>query len=135
MNIQESLQQIIASKESFGQQFYETFFARCPDVKKFFADVNIERQAVLLTMALLVIEKQHSSPFAAAEEYLRYLGTKHRDWQIPQSLYSDWTAAMLETLKQFHADEWDQQLEKQWEDAITGVVDVMFQGYQTHFTV
>ena len=135
MNIQESLQQILASKQIFGAQFYETFFARCPEVQEFFKDVNIERQAVLLTMALVVIEKQYSCPFTAAEEYLKYLGTKHHDWKIPKSRYADWTAAMIETLGQFHGSDWDESLEQQWRDAIAHVIEFMFQGYEQHYTV
>lgn len=135
MNIQDSLQQILASKQMFGERFYETFFKRNPEVKKFFADVNIERQSVLLTMALVVIEKQYSCPFAAAEEYLKYLGTKHHDWKIPKSLYADWTAAMLDTLEKFHGSDWDEDLREEWRRAIAQVVDFMFQGYEQHFTV
>ncbi len=135
MNIQESLQQILASKEDFGQQFYKLFFAQCPEVKKYFAGVNIDRQAVLLTMALVVIEKQYSSPFAAAQEYLKYLGTKHHNWEIPKSLYAEWTVAMLESLAQFHGADWDESLQQQWQDAIAQVIELMFQGYEQHFTV
>lgn len=135
MNIQESLQQILASKKIFGQQFYEVFFAKCPEATRFFEDVNIDRQAVLLTMALVVIEKQYSQPFTAAEEYLKYLGTKHHDRRIPKPLYADWTAAMLESLAQFHGDDWDESLKQQWQEAISKVIDFMFQGYEQHFTV
>ena len=135
MNIQESLQQILSSKQAFGQQFYKKFFERCPEVMPFFADVNLDRQAVLLTMALLVIEKQHTSPFAAAEEYLRYLGTKHQQWNIPKPLYTAWTAVMLETLEHFLGDEWNESLAKEWEAAIARVIELMFQGYDQRYTV
>jgi hemoglobin-like flavoprotein len=135
MNIQDSLQQILASKKLFGQQFYDLFFTKCPEVKKFFEGVNIDRQAVLLTMALVVIEKQFSSPFAAAEEYLKYLGSKHHNWKIPKTLYADWTEAMLATLAQFHGDDWDEALEQQWQEAIAQVLELMFQGYEQHYTV
>ncbi len=135
MNIQDSLHRILASKKIFGQYFYETFFARCPEARQYFRNVNIERQAVLLTMALVVIEKQHGSAYLAAEEYLKYLGTKHHDWQIPKHLYANWSAAMLATLAQFHGDEWDESLGQQWQEAIEQVIGLMFQGYEQHFTV
>jgi hemoglobin-like flavoprotein len=135
MNIQESLQQILASKKIFGELFYDTFFTKCPEVKKFFKDVNIERQAVALTMALVIIEKQYSKPFVAGEEYLKYLGTKHHDWKIPKTLYADWADAMIDTLREFHVNDWNDALEQQWRDAIGQVTKLMFEGYEQHFTV
>jgi hemoglobin-like flavoprotein len=135
MNIHDSLHQVLASKTVFGDDFYQTFFRRCPEAKSYFADVDLQRQAVLLTMSLLVIEKQFGQPYAAAAEYLRYLGTKHHDRQIPKRLYVDWCDAMLETLERFHGTEWTHELRKQWQEAIELVTDLMFQGYQEHYTV
>jgi hemoglobin-like flavoprotein len=135
MNIQDSLHRILASQKIFGRYFYETFFAQCPEARKYFEGVNIERQAVLLTMALVVIEKQHSCPYLAAEEYLKYLGTKHHDWRIPKRLYANWSAAMLATLAQFHGDDWEASVSQEWQEAIENVIGIMFQGYEQHFTV
>ncbi len=135
MNIQESLHQVLASKKVFGEYFYETFFTRCPEAKKYFAGVNIERQAVLLTMALVVIEKQRESPYLAAEEYLKYLGTKHHAWRIPQHLYADWLDAMMETLAKFHGQDWNEALSRQWREAIEKVIGIMFLGYEQRYTV
>ena len=135
MNISESLHKILASKTIFGEYFYETFFATCPEVKQYFDGVNLERQAILLTMGLVVIEKQYARPYAAAEEYLKYLGTKHHDRGIPKHLYTDWTTAMLQTLERFHGKEWDDAIRQEWEEAIEQVIEVMFQGYEEHFTV
>ncbi len=135
MKIQDSLQQVLASQTMFGELFYPTLFRRCPAAQQYFQDVNLQRQSVLLTMALVVIEKQYSSPFSAAEEYLKYLGSKHHARQIPQSLYADWLEAMLETLATFHGEQWDDLLEQQWRDAVNQVIGFMFEGYQQHFTV
>jgi hemoglobin-like flavoprotein len=135
MNIHESLHQVLASKNIFGESFYETFFHRCPEARGFFEGVNLDRQAVQLTMALMVIDKQYSHPYAAAAEYLRYLGTKHHDRSIPKHLYPQWCEAMLETLAKFHESDWDETLENQWREAIEKVIKIMFQGYEQHFTV
>ena len=135
MNIHDSLHQILASKKIFGEYFYETFFQQCPAAKQYFQGVNLERQAVLLTMALLVIDQQYRNPYAVTAEYLRYLGTKHHDRNIPQHLYASWCDAMLITLEQFHGDDWDAALRKQWQEAIEIVTELMFQGYSEHYTV
>lgn len=86
-------------------------------------------------MAMVVIEKQHDCPNLAAHEYLKYLGTKHHDRHIPKDLYAPWSEAMQATLARFHGEDWDEALADQWRQAIENVVDIMFQGYQQHYTV
>jgi hemoglobin-like flavoprotein len=135
MNIAESLDQVLNSKQIIGETFYETFFANCPEVKPFFEGVNLQRQAVLVTMALIVIEQYYSNPYLATEKYVHYLGTKHHDRKIPKELYGKWCESMLETLAKFHGDDWSEALAKEWEQAILRVRDAMFQGYEEHFTV
>jgi hypothetical protein len=58
------------------------------------------------------------------------LGETHRERGIPKDLYEQWRDAMLETLYQFHGDQWDLKLATQWHEAIEGAIKVMFQGYQ-----
>jgi hemoglobin-like flavoprotein len=135
MKIAESLEKVLNSKEIIGKSFYETFFANCPEVKPYFEGVNLQRQAVLVTMALIVIEQYYSNPYLATEKYVHYLGTKHHDRQIPKRLYVKWAESMLETLARFHGDEWSESLAGEWEQAICKVRDAMFQGYEEHFTV
>jgi hemoglobin-like flavoprotein len=135
MDISESLDRILDSQETFGNSFYDIFFERHPDVQQYFKDVNMKRQAVLLTMALIIVEQYFRSPYPATMKYLRYLGTQHSERSIPKELYPDWKAAMLETLEKFHAEDWNDELAKQWKQAIDNVTAVMFEGYEQHYTV
>ena len=135
MDIDQSLERILSSQESLGELFYETFLTRYPEVKKYFEGINLERQAVLLTMAAVVIAQYYSNPYPATKKYLRYLGSKHHDRNIPTELYPKWTEAMLATLKEFHGDDWDNHLAEQWTEAIAVAAERMFEGYQEHFNV
>ncbi len=135
MNIAESLDRVLNSKQIIGESFYQLFFERHPEVKPFFEGVNLQRQAVLVTMALIVIEQYYSNPYLATEKYVQYLGTKHHDRKIPKHLYAKWAETMLETLARFHGDDWSESLAKQWGEAILRVQEAMFQGYEEHFTV
>ena len=135
MNIEESLGQVLNSQKVIGELFYEAFFGKNPQVKQFFGDVNLRRQSLLLTMALMVVERQYSQPFLATEAYLQYLGTRHCDWDIPRHLYPLWSETMLETLSGFHGHDWTPQLSDQWSEALDQVTEIMFQGYDQRFTV
>jgi hemoglobin-like flavoprotein len=135
MKIQDSLHQVLAAKSSFGKDFYDVFFHRCPAAREYFGDIDLSRQAILVTMSLLVIVKHYDQNYSATSEYLRYLGTKHHDRRIPKELYTEWSAAMLETLARFHGPQWTTELSEEWRTAIEQVTNLMFQGYDVHFTV
>ena len=135
MEIRESLEQVLASKQSLGELFYDVFFTRHPEVQEYFSNVNMKRQAVLLTTALILVERYYSRPNLTVETYLQYLGTKHHDKGIPQELYPIWTDAMLETLEKFLASDWTPELAAEWKEAFERSIKLMFEGYEEHFTV
>lgn len=133
MNIHESLEHVLRSKDRFGETFYELFFERFPEVRQHFDGVNLTRQAVLVTMALIIIERYFHEPFAATELYLQYLGTRHKERAIAQELYPKWCEAMLSALEQFHGESWNDALAGQWREAIGQATEVMFEGYDERF--
>lgn len=135
MNISKSLDYILNSKEILGHTFYEVFLEDYPEVQKYFEGVNIVRQGVLLTMALIVVEQYYRHPYEATKKYLQYLGTKHHDLNIPKELYPKWQAAMIKTLARIHGDQWDETLSAEWSEAFDRATALMFDGYETHFTV
>lgn len=133
MNIHESLEHVLRSKDSFGEAFYSVFFDRFPEVRRHFDGVNLKRQAVLVTMALIIIERYFYQPFTATEQYLQYLGTRHKEWSIERDLYPKWCEAMLASLEQFHGDHWNAALAAQWREAIGRATELMFEGYDERF--
>lgn len=129
MDIRESLQQVMNSKELLGAAFYEVFFEKHPNVQQYFSGVDMRRQALVLTMALMLVERYYVTSFIATERFLQYLGTQHRERGIPRELYPDWIAAMLATLERFHGTTWSEDLARQWREALQKAVDKMLEGY------
>lgn len=135
MEIQDSLKQILQSEQVFGSMFYEVYFERCPEAKDHFAETDMKRQALVLTMALTLIEQHYNHEFAAVDQYLQHVGSKHSDRKIPRALYEPWREAMLATLERFLGADWSEHLAEQWSDAIETVTETMFRGYDERMGV
>jgi len=95
----------------------------------------MRHQPVLLTMVLMVLVNHYVNKYSATELYLRYLGSKHKDRQIPPELYPKFRSALLATLERFHGPDWDKGLSEQWQGAIDLATQIMLEGYKEHFIV
>jgi hemoglobin-like flavoprotein len=135
MDIQESLHRILEQKQSLADLFYARLLGRYPEVRGHFHGVNLRHQGVLLTTALLVIERYYTHSYPAIEMYLKYLGTRHQDRGIPAEMYPRFCGALLEALEHFHGPAWGPELAQQWQVAMDRTTRAMLEGYQTHFTV
>jgi hemoglobin-like flavoprotein len=135
MDIQESLSQILASKDQFGRLFYDQFLTRHPELRHHFESVDLKRQSIQLTTALMIIERYCAHATPAVELYLQYLGTKHHDMGIAREEFPKWVSTMCDVLQQFHGQQWDDHLETQWREAFAQAVRLMFQGYEQHVSV
>jgi hemoglobin-like flavoprotein len=130
MDIQESMHRLLQSKETFGRVFYEVFFERCPEARGYFAGINMEHQAAVLTMALKVLEAYSTHAYPAMATYLRYLGHKHHMRAVEPELYPQWRDALLSALEQFHGADWSDTASRQWREAFEKAREVMFLGDQ-----
>ena len=135
MDIHASLDKILASKTTFAESFYRRLEQEHPDVFAHFQGVDMRYQLNLLTMALIVIEKEYRSPNDAIKSDLRVLGTKHSRKQISREEFTRWTESMLNALAEHHGADWDDELCKDWHDAITIAIDQMLVGYDEHYHV
>jgi hemoglobin-like flavoprotein len=130
MDLRDSLQLILRRKhELVTDFFYEVFLGKYPQVQHYFRDVDMGRQALLLTMALQTIVDLRVHQYPVTQRYLEHLGRQHRHLGIPRELYATWKDAMMETLADFHGDQWSDELSKQWSDAIAGATAVMIGAY------
>lgn len=132
MDIGNSVSLVLASQDIFGKAFYAEFFRRSPEATAHFAGLDMERQALSLTMALPLIEQLHRHAYPAIENYLGILGHRHGHRGIPPELYPVWSEAMLASLAQFHGEAWDAGLAEQWREALAGASRVMLAGYGRH---
>lgn len=135
MDLRESVHQIHQCKDVFGKRFYEYFLGKYPDAGKYFSNVNMARQAIVFTMQLTVIEAHHTNGTPTAEQYLRVLGTIHQERGIPLDLYHGFRECLVDQLKEFHGEQWDDDLARQWVQAIDGAVEKMAEGYARRYHV
>jgi hemoglobin-like flavoprotein len=130
MEIRESLQKVLEARDLFGTIFYQEFFSRYPEVKKYFVGVDMDRQALVLTMALTVIEHHQNGSYGAVQHYLQHLGTAHHRRGSPLDLYPKWIETMLHTLERFLGEDWDLALSEEWRHALEKTFQAMQPGYQ-----
>ena len=135
MTIQESMQRILQSEDIFGEVFYKTFFARCPEAEAYFKGIDMKRQALSLTMTMTLIEQFYTNTYAAVRIYLQYLGMRHHDREIPPELYPKMLDAILESLEEFHGSDWDDNLSRQWHTAISLASQQMLKGYDQRISI
>jgi len=130
MDITASVETILSRKDVMADLFYQIFLDRYPDIRKFFVQVDLQQQAVMLTMALMVVEHHFTRSYPATEHYLKVLGHRHHEYGIPPEIYPGFCDCLLETLEQFHGNQWDVPLADQWREALTGATAAMLEGYQ-----
>jgi hemoglobin-like flavoprotein len=130
MTIEESMRRVLADRDGVAALFYEVFFDRNPGAKDLFKDVNLKYQTVLLTMALMVVERHYAAGYRATELYLQHLGHKHHQRAVPPALYPRWVESLLAALEKFHGPDWDAQAAGQWRAALDRASGVMLAGYR-----
>ncbi len=135
MDIRESIHAILQQEETLADLFYLVFLERYPEVRRHFEGVDLKRQAVLLTTALMVVEGYYAHAHPSVGTYLKYLGSRHHGRGVAPELYPKFRDALLETLERFHGKAWEPGLAAQWREAIDRAADTMLQGYREHFTV
>jgi hemoglobin-like flavoprotein len=133
MAIEHSIQRLLAEKSTVVRLFYDRFLAEHADVRDYFAEVDLEQQAVVLTMALVMVENYFSHAYPATRHYLKVLGHRHHLQQIPPNLYPKFCECLLKTLAEFHGNDWDTELSTEWRDALEIASKAMLDGYKKSY--
>lgn len=129
VDIHQSLERVYESKDLLGTRFYENYLVNCPEARPYFDGVDMHRQAIVITMALTLVEQYYRSPFRATEDYLLFLGTRHEGREIPLEFYPKWLDSMMDTLEEFHDSDWDESLAEAWSRALKRAIDKLMEGY------
>jgi len=131
MQITESLDQILSERKLITERFYnEKLFKAYPEFIPYFNSTNMAVQPMMLMMALQGVVCTLGGSYPAIEQYLRYLGTRHRKFGIPQELYPKFCEMLLATVEEYHGDAWDEELARQWRAALAGATAIMLEGYR-----
>jgi hemoglobin-like flavoprotein len=129
MKLSESVEMIVNDESIALEGFYDRLFEKYPEFKDYFAETSLQRQTAMLTMALVGV-KQYPVLRTPAHAYLQVLGSKHHRWGIPKDLYPKFIEILIEQIAEFHGDQWNEDLAKQWNNALTLAVATMHEGYQ-----
>ncbi len=135
MNISESVEALLNSSDRVVERFYERLLRLHPDLRHHFETRDMEVQASIVTMALVSVEAWYSNRFPATEHYLKVLGHRHYHNGVRPEDFARFRDVLLTVLKDFHSDDWSDDLARQWFDAINQAVQVMLQGYESVYTL
>ncbi|MBI1310333.1 hypothetical protein GC176_03420 [bacterium] len=133
MQLDESLQRVLANKDPIIRRFYDHFLSEHPDAERLFAGVDLEKQALMLTMALIVVEAYSRDSYPAVEHYLHVLGDRHREAGVPRELFASFRNCLIDTIRSCQQNDWDDELQEAWRRALDRATQTMFQGYEGEF--
>ncbi|NQV23941.1 MAG: hypothetical protein HQ518_06190 [Rhodopirellula sp.] len=133
MTLKESLADLLSQKEPVIRAFYDRFLADVPEAVVLFEGVDLKRQALMLTMALIVVEAHSRGDFPSIRHYLHVLGDRHREWGIPRELFPRFRKCLIATLSHWHGADWSEDLEDAWAAAMDCAIQTMLEGYEGDF--
>jgi hemoglobin-like flavoprotein len=130
MDLQASLHEVMHSRDGrLGTLFYDRLLSECPQAAPFFDNVNLNMQARILVASLHLVVAQATHNYAASHEYLRVLGHRHQARRIPRELLPVFCNVLVTSLRDFHGERWNDNLQRQWEGALDLARQAMEQGY------
>jgi len=130
MNLSESVPILLDSQSSVVEDFYKRFLEQHPEVSHHFKRRDLRMQASIVTMALLSVDAHYTHRFPATEHYLKVLGHRHYHEGIQPEDFPKFRDVLIETLKDFLQEDWDQQLHDEWYAALNLAIYTMLEGYQ-----
>jgi hemoglobin-like flavoprotein len=116
----------IAALQNFFPEFYQRFFARCPQAQPMFAKTNFEHQHRLLKHAigLLLIFPGHAAE--GEPNLLTRVAERHgrHDLAIPPDMYEPFVDALIDNVRHFDP-QFTPETEAAWRATIGGGVEYM----------
>jgi hemoglobin-like flavoprotein len=108
-------------------RFYEILFERYPEARNLFGRRSSEAQEKMLTSALIAV-MDHLDDAPWFQTTLSTLGAKHHEYGVTDQMY-DWVGeSLLATLAEVAADDWSDELEREWTKAYQAIATTMIQG-------
>jgi len=118
----------IAALQNFFPEFYQRFFARCPEARAMFARTNFEHQHRLLkhAISLLLIYPGHRSAPEQEPNLLTRVAERHgrNDLRIPGEMYTPFVEALLDNVRHFDS-QFSPEVEAAWRTTLAGGVEYM----------
>lgn len=115
--------------QTLARRFYKALFANAPAVKPMFSDVDMRKQQSKLIAALKLVINNLRNP-DALEDALIAMGERHQGYGAEPEHYDDVVESLVEVMAGMMEDEWNDELEQSWCDALHHVSDVMLSAYE-----
>lgn len=135
MDISESVQVLLSSKDRVIERFYDRLLKEYPELQRHFVNRDMRVQASMLTVASVSVEGYYSHRFPATEHYLKVLGNRHFHEGVRPEDYPKFQAVFLATLEEAFADDWQPALAEQWREALELTIRTMLEGYDGTYTM
>ena len=123
------MEKLIKNIDQFVDIFYEDFFERTPEIAEIFRNSDLLPQKKQLREGLLkVIEIGLDSK--DIQEFLIKLGTRHTAYEVKDEHYTQVKASLLKAFREVFADEYNEELNKQFTEFVDKICDYMIIGAQ-----
>lgn len=126
LNVEElrrSFDLIAPRAEELSQKFYDKLFQDYPGVLPLFQHVELEEQRTKLIASLQMIIKSLDNDDLVP--YLEAMGQRHEEYGAEEEHYGAVGATLLSVMGELLEDEWTEELEGIWNEALTTVSEIM----------
>tara|TARA_R100001132_G_scaffold27566_1_gene35635 strand:+ start:2668 stop:5202 length:2535 start_codon:yes stop_codon:yes gene_type:complete len=125
--LRESFELVAPRADQLAERFYEKLFEDYPDLLRYFTHTDFSEQRGKLIQALVLVMKSLENP-PALTKVLHQLGKEHGDMGIQKDDYPPVTETLLSVLAEYAGDQWSDELEEAWRQALTAVSTMMIEG-------
>ena len=122
--LEDSIEMLFADHPRLLTHFYDTFFARYPEVRSLFseADMEMQKEHFFSTLLFAVKHLQHPDIFIPG---LEELGKRHyTEYKVLDKHYQPMVEMLLESMATIAGDKWQEELQQQWRLALQLIFEV-----------
>ena len=113
--------------ETVAARFYEVLFFDYPRLRPLFEGVSMAAQSKKLWAALAFTVEGYRHPEQLSQTLLE-LGLKHKHYGVSREDYHAVQVTLLKTLREFLGENWSDELNRAWSQALQEVSRIMLQG-------
>ncbi|WP_145215825.1 methyl-accepting chemotaxis protein [Gimesia alba] len=125
--LRDSFELIAPRADQLAERFYEKLFEDYPDLLRYFTHTDFSEQRGKLIQSLVLVLKSLENP-PALTKVLHQLGNQHGEMGIQEDDYPPVTSTLLSVLGEFAGDQWSEELEESWSQALEAVASTMIEG-------
>lgn len=125
--LRESFELVAPRADQLAERFYEKLFEDYPDLLRYFTHTDFSEQRGKLIQSLVLVLKSLETP-PALTKVLHQLGKQHGEMGIQEDDYPPVTSTLVSVLAEFAGEQWTEELEETWSQALETVASIMIEG-------